>query len=103
MVGGFCYLVAIIDWHSKYILSHRLSNGLEVYFCKETLKEALERHKKPAIVNSDQGSQFTSNEFTKVLIDNNIRISMDSKGRAIDNIYPSAMRLRKKLKILILI
>jgi putative transposase len=86
MVGGFIYLVAIIDWYSRYLLAYRLSNSLEVYFCKEALLEALEKYPKPEISNSDQGSQFTSAVFTKILLDNDIRISMDSKGRAIDNI-----------------
>ena len=72
--------------YSKYLLAYRLSNSLEVYFCKEALLEALEEYPKPEISNSDQGSQFTSALFTKILSDNDIRISMDSKGRAIDNI-----------------
>ena len=86
MKGGFVYLVAVIDWYSRYLLSHRISNSLESNFCKEALYEALSLYEKPEIFNSDQGSQFTSNEFTKTLIDNGIRISMDSKGRALDNI-----------------
>ncbi len=86
MVGGFLSLVAIIDWFSKYLLTYRLSNSLEVSFCKEALLEAIEDYPKPEISNSDQGSQFTSAAFTKILLDNDIKISMDSKGRAIDNI-----------------
>ena len=83
--GGFVYFVAIIDWYSKYILSYRVSNSLEVSFCKEALSEAIERYGSPEILNSDQGSQFTSYDFTNMLLDNKISISMDSKGRAIDN------------------
>lgn len=83
--GGFVYFVAIIDWYSKYLLSYRLSNSLDVSFCKDALNDALEDYGHPEIFNSDQGSQFTSHDFTKVLLDNDISISMDSKGRAIDN------------------
>jgi putative transposase len=86
MIGGFVYLVAIIDWFSKYIVSYKLSNSLEVYFCQESLIEALEKYDSPKIFNSDQGSQFTSVKFTNILQENNIKISMDSKGRALDNI-----------------
>ena len=86
MKGGFVYLVAIIDWFSRYILSYKLSNSLEIYFCKDALFEALDKYGKPIIFNSDQGSQFTSNSFTRILLDNNIKISMDSKGRALDNV-----------------
>lgn len=85
MTGGFIYLVAIIDWYSKFLLSYRLSNSLELYFCKEALNEALDIYEKPDIFNSDQGSQFTSFDFTKILLEKEIAISMDSKGRAIDN------------------
>lgn len=80
------YLVAIIDWYSKYLISHRISNSLEIYFCKEVIKEALNLYNNPEILNSDQGSQFTSEKFIEILTENNIMISMDSKGRAIDNI-----------------
>ena len=76
MKGGFVYLVAVIDWYSRYLLSHRISNSLESNFCKEALYEALSLYEKPEIFNSDQGSQFTSNEFTKILIDNGIRIPL---------------------------
>lgn len=84
--NGFCYMVAIIDWYSRAILSYRISNTMDKSFCIEALSEALEKHGVPEIFNSDQGCQFTSREFTKILEDNNVRISMDSKGRAIDNI-----------------
>lgn len=83
---GFLYLVAIIDWFSRYVLSWRLSNSLETYFCIEALEEALEKGS-PDIFNTDQGSQFTSNDFTGILLNNGIEISMDGKGRAFDNIF----------------
>lgn len=84
---GFAYLVSIIDLYSRKILSWELSNSLDKSFCIESMKEAIERYEKPEIFNSDQGSQFTSNEFCRVLLEEGINISMDSKGRAIDNIY----------------
>jgi len=85
MQAGFLYLVAIIDWYSRYILSWRLSNSLDALFCIEALEEALVK-RQPEIFNSDQGSQFTSDAFVGVLQDRNIRISMDGRGRALDNI-----------------
>ncbi len=84
---GFAYLVAIIDWYSRYVLSWRLSNTLETDFCIEALHEALQRYGTPEIFNSDQGSQFTSEEFVGVLTGKGISISMDGKGRAHDNIF----------------
>lgn len=85
--GGFVYLVAVIDWFSRYVLSWRLSNTLGTEFCLEALKEALNySSEKPMIFNTDQGCQFTSNRFTGFLQDSQILISMDSKGRALDNI-----------------
>jgi putative transposase len=86
MTHGFLYLVAIIDWYSRYVLSWQLSNSLDVSFCLEALKNAL-KYSKPEIFNSDQGSQFTSHEFTSVLESHNIRISMDGRGRFFDNIF----------------
>lgn len=83
---GFAYLVAIIDWFSRYILSWELSNSLDVYFCLAALDRAL-REGKPEIFNTDQGSQFTSKIFTEMIIGSQIKMSMDSKGRALDNIY----------------
>jgi putative transposase len=83
---GFLYLVAIMDWFSRYVLSWRLSNSLDVSFCLEALEEALEQGC-PDIFNTDQGSQFTSNEFTGILLSKGIRISMDGRGRAFDNIF----------------
>jgi putative transposase len=84
--GGFLYLVAIIDWYSRYVLSWRLSNTLDVSFCLEALEEALSKGT-PAIFNSDQGSQFTSKDFTQILLDKGIKISMDGRGRVFDNIF----------------
>jgi len=83
---GFMYLVAIIDWYSRYVISWALSNTLEAHFCVEALKDSLKLGK-PVIFNTDQGSQFTSDSFTEVLSKNGIQISMDGKGRALDNIF----------------
>lgn len=85
--GGFAYLVAVIDWYSRRVLSWRMSNTMDTGFCLEALEEAVSRHGTPMIFNTDQGSQFTSNEFTTALESRGIRISMDSKGRALDNIF----------------
>lgn len=88
LAHGFAYLVAIIDWYSRRVLSWRLSNTLESDFCVEALKESLTLYGKPEIFNSDQGSQFTSESFTKILIDEkSVKISMDGRGRAYDNIF----------------
>jgi putative transposase len=84
MKHGFMYLSAVIDWHSRYIISWRLSNSLHVQNNIETLKEALEQGK-PEIFNTDQGSQFTSPQFTEILKKSQIKISMDGRGRATDN------------------
>ena len=86
LAKGFCYLIAIIDWYSRYILSYRISTTLDVSFCVDALQEALERYPAPEIFNTDQGSQFTSADFTEILLSRQIKISMDSKGRALDNI-----------------
>lgn len=83
---GFAYLVAIMDWHSRYVLSWRLSNTMDSSFCVEALEEAL-LSGRPEIFNSDQGSQFTSSEFIDVLASRGISISMDGRGRALDNIF----------------
>ena len=85
MRHGYMYMVAIMDWYSRYIISWDLSNTLETNFCIDTLKYSL-RKCKPEIFNSDQGSQFTSKEFVSILESNNISISMDGKGRSLDNI-----------------
>jgi putative transposase len=96
MRHGFLYLVAIMDWHSRKILAWRLSNTLEVGFCIEALEEALKKHGKPNIFNTDQGCQFTSLEFTGVLKGADVRISMDGKGRWMDNVFIE--RLWRSLK-----
>ena len=87
MERGFVYLVAILDWYSRYVLSHRVSTSLETDFCLEALKEALSKHPCPEIFNTDQGSQFTSDDWTGCLKDAGIRISMDGRGRYLDNIF----------------
>jgi putative transposase len=84
---GFVYLVAIIDWYSRKVLSWRLSNTMDAGFCVDCLDEAIKAYGRPEIFNSDQGSQFTSDCFTGVLIENSITISMDGRGRALDNIF----------------
>jgi putative transposase len=83
---GFAYLVAIMDWHSRYVIAWRLSNTLTADFCVECLKDALQ-YGQPAIFNTDQGCQFTSEEFIRVLQEAGIAISMDGRGRALDNIF----------------
>ena len=85
MQRGFLYLVAIMDWHSRKVLAWRLSNSMDTTFCVEALKEALAKHGTPEIFNTDQGSQFTSGDWIDVLTDAKIKISMDGKGRWIDN------------------
>jgi putative transposase len=87
MAQGFMYLCAVIDWHSRFITSWRLSNSLTIGFCKEALEESLDLFGCPEIFNTDQGSQFTSPKFTQSLTDRNIAVSMDGKGRALDNIF----------------
>ena len=87
MRRGFMYLVAIMDWYSRRVLSYRLSNTLDADFCVEALREALDRHGAPEIFNTDQGSQFTSTQFTSALKEHDIRISMDGRGRYLDNIF----------------
>ena len=93
---GFLYLVAVMDWATRRVLSWRLSNTLDARFCTEALTEALEHYGRPEIFNSDQGSQFTSLEFTSVLKDAGIAISMDGRGRCLDNIFIE--RLWRSLK-----
>ena len=96
MARGFVYLVAVIDWYSRRVLAWRLSNTLETTFCVEAVNEAVARYGRPEIFNTDQGSQFTSEEFTSVLLALEIKISMDGKGRCIDNIFVE--RLWRSLK-----
>jgi putative transposase len=83
---GYAYLAVIIDWHTKKILSWKLSNTMDVKLTTDVLKEALNKYPKPEIFNSDQGSQYTAKEHIEILKQNNISISMDAKGRSIDNI-----------------
>ena len=84
--GGFVYLVAVMDWFSRYVLSWRISNTLDVVFCLEALEEAL-GHATPEIFNTDQGAQFTSADFTRRIEASGIRMSMDGRGRALDNVF----------------
>lgn len=87
---GFMYLIAIIDWCSRYIVGYKLSNSLEIFFCLEALEEVLNNENnnkiKPEIFNTDQGSQFTSDKWTNIIINNGVKVSMDGKGRWIDNV-----------------
>ena len=94
--GGFVYLVAILDLFSRKVLSWRVSNSMDPGFCVAALEEAIERYGEPAIFNTDQGSQFTSEAFIGVLKRHSIQISMDGKGRALDNVYVE--RLWRSLK-----
>lgn len=86
MARGFFYLAAVIDWQIRYVLSWELSNSLDADFCVQALEEALVRGT-PEVFNTDQGSQFTSNEFVSFLRDKEISISMDGRGRALDNVF----------------
>jgi len=86
MMNGFLYLTAIIDWYSRYVLAWKLSNSLDGLFCREVLQDAL-KIAHPEIFNTDQGAQYTCLEFIKILIDLGIRVSMDGKGRALDNVF----------------
>jgi putative transposase len=96
MSRGFCYLVAIMDWASRKVLAWRLSNTLDSAFCVDALEEAIARYGCPEIFNTDQGSQFTAEVFTNTLHANNIAISMDGKGRWMDNVFIE--RLWKSVK-----
>jgi putative transposase len=96
MAHGFLYLVAVMDWSSRAVLSWRLSNTLDASFCIEALEEALARFGKPEIFNTDQGSQFTSTAFTDILKRHEIKISMDGRGRWMDNVFVE--RLWRSLK-----
>ena len=87
MARGFVYLIAIMDWYSRKVLSWRVSNTLDASFCVEALDEAIETHGVPEIFNTDQGSQFTSEDFTGVLKRHDFHISMDGKGRCVDNAF----------------
>jgi len=87
MARGFVYLVAVIDWYSRKVLSWRVSITMDVQFCLDTVQEAIDHHGTPDIFNTDQGSQFTSLAFTRLLKDNDIQISMDGKGCWRDNVF----------------
>lgn len=87
MARGFVYLAAVIDWFSRRVLAWRLSISMAVDFCIEAIEEALAKHGRPEIFNTDQGSQFTSIDFIKLLTDNGIAISMDGKGAWRDNVF----------------
>jgi len=93
---GFLYLVAIMDWATRHVLAWRLSNTMDARFCVEALEEALSRYGKPEVFNTDQGGQFTSLDFTNVLKDAGVAISMDGRGRYMDNIFIE--RLWRSLK-----
>ena len=96
LAQGFVYLVAIIDWYSRRVLSWRISNSMDTSFCVDCLEDALSLHSKPEIFNTDQGSQFTSAAFTGMLQREEIAISMDGRGRALDNLFVE--RLWRSLK-----
>jgi putative transposase len=96
MRRGFMYLCAIIDLHTRFIVNWGISNSMTAEWCSRLVEEAVEMHGKPEIINSDQGSQFTSQDYTEMLQSKEIRISMDGKGRAIDNIFIE--RLWKSVK-----
>lgn len=95
MRKGFLYLVAVIDWHSRFVVSWRLSNSMDTSFCTEALEDGL-AHTVPEIFNTDQGAQFTSTDFTDALAHRGVQISMDGKGRFLDNIFIE--RLWRSLK-----
>jgi putative transposase len=96
LARGFVYLVALIDWYSRRVRSWRISNSMDASFCVDCLEDALRVHGKPEVFNSDQESQFTSNAFTGVLKRKGIAISMDGRGRALDNVFVE--RLWKSIK-----
>ena len=96
MRKGFVYLAAVLDWATRRVLSWRLSNSLTTDFCIEAVEEAIQRHGKPEIFNTDQGSQFTSTEFGNLIQGHGIQISMDGKGRWVDNVFVE--RLWKSVK-----
>ena len=87
MKKGYMYLVAIIDLYSRYVVNWSVSNTMDAEWCKQTLEEAIQMHGKPEIINTDQGSQFTSDVFSQYVLKQGIRLSMDGKGRAIDNAF----------------
>ena len=96
LAHGFAYLVVFMDWFSRRVLSWKLSNTLETSFCLEALEEALSRFGQPKIINTDQGAQFTARDFTEAVLGRGIKLSMDGKGRWIDNVFVE--RLWRSLK-----
>ena len=96
MRRGFLYLVAVMDWATRKVLTWRVSNTMDADFCVEALKEALARHGQPGIFNTDQGSQFTSHDFNAVLIGAGMKISINGRGQFMDNIFTE--RLWRSLK-----
>jgi len=96
VAGGFVYLCAVIDWHSRYVLAWELSNTLDAAFCVRAVRRAIQLHGVPEIFNTDQGCQFTSAEFTQPLLALGVRLSMDGKGRCLDNVFVE--RLWRSLK-----
>jgi putative transposase len=96
MKRGFVFLVAILDWATRRVLAHRVSTSMTTDFCVEALEEALAKYGRPEIFNTDQGSQFTSEDFTRVLKNHEVKISMDGKGRWVDNVFVE--RLWKSVK-----
>lgn len=87
MRNGYVYLTAVIDWYSRYVLSWELSNTLETSFCVSALTNAFERYGRPEIFNTDQGTQFSSDEFTSTVLSHGVAMSMDGRGRALDNVF----------------
>ena len=87
MAKGFVYLVAVMDWYPRRVLSWRVSTTMDTSFCVDALEEAIENYGSPEVFNTDQGAQFTSDEFTSVLRENDVKISMDGKGRWVDNVF----------------
>ena len=98
MRRGFLYLVAIMDWATRKVLAWQLSNTLDASFCVEALKEAIAKYGKPEIMNTDQGSQFTGSAWITTLTEADVKISMDGRGRYLDNIFIA--RLWRSLKVL---
>ena len=96
MKRGFVFLVAILDWATRRVLAHRVSISMSTDFCVEALEEAIAKYGQPEVFNTDQGSQFTSDDFTRVLKNHDIKISMDGKGRWVDNVFVE--RLWKSVK-----
>lgn len=96
VAGGFVYLCAVIDWHRRYVLAWELSNTLDASFCVRAVQRAIAAHGVPEIFNTDQGCQFTSAEFTQPLLERGVRLSMDGKGRCLDNVFVE--RLWRSLK-----